>query len=34
MVGNERALGYDLGSEPLRRVALEEAARSNPLATS
>jgi PAS domain S-box-containing protein len=25
MAGNERALGYDLGSEPLRRAALEEA---------
>ncbi|HJV66207.1 MAG TPA: response regulator [Geomonas sp.] len=27
MAGNERALGYDLGSDPLRRQALEEAAR-------
>jgi len=26
--GNERALGYDLGSEPIRRAALEEAART------
>jgi CheY-like chemotaxis protein/CHASE1-domain containing sensor protein/HPt (histidine-containing phosphotransfer) domain-containing protein len=26
--GNERALGYDLGSEPLRSVALEEAKRT------
>jgi PAS domain S-box-containing protein len=26
--GNARALGYDLGSEPLRRAALEEAART------
>ena len=26
--GNEPALGYDLGSDPLRRAALEEAARS------
>jgi signal transduction histidine kinase/CheY-like chemotaxis protein/HPt (histidine-containing phosphotransfer) domain-containing protein len=25
LTGNERALGYDLGSEPLRRAALEEA---------
>jgi CHASE1-domain containing sensor protein len=29
LAGNERALGYDLGSEPLRRAALEEAVRSN-----
>ncbi|MBI5593197.1 MAG: response regulator [Deltaproteobacteria bacterium] len=32
--GNERAPGYDLGSEPLRRAALEEATRSGlPTAT-
>lgn len=28
LVGNERAPGFDLGSEPLRRTALEEAIRS------
>lgn len=34
LAGNERALGYDLGSEPLRRAALEEAARTGlPTAT-
>jgi len=34
LVGNERALGYDLGSDPLRRATLEEAVRSNlPTAT-
>ncbi len=27
LIGNERALGYDLGSEPVRRVAIEEAQR-------
>jgi PAS domain S-box-containing protein len=33
--GNERALGYDLGSEPLRRAALEEAMRTGlPTATA
>jgi PAS domain S-box-containing protein len=32
--GNEKALGYDLGSEPVRRKALEEAARTRlPTAT-
>jgi PAS domain S-box-containing protein len=34
VAGNEGALGYDLGSEPLQRAALEEAQRSNlPTAT-
>jgi PAS domain S-box-containing protein len=34
LAGNERAQGYDLGSEPLRRAALEEAARTGlPTAT-
>ncbi|MCK9296988.1 MAG: response regulator [Desulfobulbaceae bacterium] len=28
LAGNEHALGFDLGSEPVRRAALEEAARS------
>jgi PAS domain S-box-containing protein len=28
LAGNERAVGYDAGSEPLRRAALEEAART------
>ena len=28
LAGNERVLGYDLGSEPLRRAALEEATRT------
>ncbi|MEI6972292.1 MAG: CHASE domain-containing protein, partial [bacterium] len=28
LAGNERALGYDLGSEPLRRSAIEEATRT------
>ena len=28
LAGNERAVGYDLGSEPLRRAALEEATRT------
>lgn len=31
LAGNERALGFDLGSEPVRRAALEEAARSGLL---
>ena len=35
MAGNERSQGFDLGSEPLRRSALEEAARTGlPTATS
>jgi PAS domain S-box-containing protein len=34
LVGNERALGYDLGSESMRRAALEEATRTGkPTAT-
>jgi len=33
MADNEKALGYDLGSEPIRRAALEEAARTG-LATA
>ena len=34
LAGNERALGYDLGSEPLRRAAIEEAIRTGlPTAT-
>jgi PAS domain S-box-containing protein len=34
LVGNESALGYDLGSDPLRRAALEAAARTGlPTAT-
>ncbi|NVN89662.1 MAG: PAS domain S-box protein [Desulfuromonadales bacterium] len=34
LAGNERAQGYDIGSEPLRRAALEEAARTGlPTAT-
>jgi PAS domain S-box-containing protein len=34
LAGNDRAVGYDLGSEPLRRAALEEAARTGlPTAT-
>ncbi|MEI7954108.1 MAG: CHASE domain-containing protein [Verrucomicrobiota bacterium] len=32
--GNEPALGYDLGSDPLRRVTLEEAQRSGLLTSS
>jgi PAS domain S-box-containing protein len=34
LAGNERALGYDLGSEPRRRAALEEAARAGLLSAS
>ncbi len=34
LVGNERALGYDVGSESLRRVALDSAARTGLLTAS
>jgi PAS domain S-box-containing protein len=35
LAGNERAIGYDLGSEPLRRAAIEEAKHTGlPAATS
>ena len=34
LIGNQRALGYDLGSEPVRRAALDEAARTGLPAAS
>jgi PAS domain S-box-containing protein len=34
IVGNERAIGFDLGSEPLRRAAIDRAATSDEIALS